>query len=590
MNSYNGAHVESHGVLPEPLARTGAWNIGTLALPAVMLSACSAAVFALVLLILGMGSRHELFVLQFPGVFVTGAVAAVLAWAIAFRCRRRPGRLWPRLWALCLACLNSTIALLGFVFHDRSWALALALAGLAAAATLLPRLLKLRPDSPMVQWVAPLSALMILLLILPTSCGLRRTIEKRTEQRVEQRIQMFRLWTTQVKEATEFDWRRMEESPEAAANAVATLKRLTFQSAVDDVDLWRAATSLGKDVELEAAMSGLTAEVVASLAPERVPRISGLREPAIRWDAHDRRWRNYTQFLALSEITGSYYREVGRMFDELGSEDRSGTSAKLVDYQQHYAMYRDAMRDHLNAVATTWADNWAVYRVPHHDALIGRQRLSLNELLRAPFIGDADQSLAPGQLLQLTALPLQRLKSMAQGTPGCQGSVPISRDQSKGEVRGALGCLCQNFDENGHEYFRLDCYSYLPRAQGTGADLRVEMRLVYQSAGRRLGRSSVPAEVYFHFLIPEGIDSDQFQAAVMTDLAAATRHFLTDESIRSTDRGGSVAGGFVIEHGRRSVRVRHPVVVLLNGLTPEPNALLVRVESFNDRLGEYSGG
>jgi hypothetical protein len=589
MNSYNGAHAELQDELPEPLASTGVWNVGALALPAVMLSTCSAVVFALVLFFLRIGSRQELFVLPFPGTFVTGAIAAVISWVIALKCRRRPGRLWPRVWALALAFMNSAVALLGLVFHDRSWALALAVAGFAAAATLVPRLAKLRPDSLMVQWVAPLSVLMILLLILPTSCVVRRTITRKTEQRVDQRIQEFRLWTMQVHEATVFDWRQMEESPEAAANAIAKLKKLTFKGEVDDVEVWRAAAVLGKDAELEVAMRGLTVEVVAGLAPERVPRVSDLRQAAIRWDDQDKRWRRDAQFPVLSEITGSYYGELGRMFEELESQDVSAASAKLVDYREHYAAQRDELRNHLNAVATTWADNWAAYRVPHHDALIGRKQAPLSDVLRASFIGSEEESFAPGQLFQLTALPLQRLKTMAQGAPGCEGGESSARDPHTGQSR-APGCQCQNFEEKGREYFRLDCYSYVPRTAGTGADLRVEMRLVYRSAGRRLDRHSVPAEIYFHFLIPDGVDSDQFHDAVMTDLAAAARQFLNGGSLRSTDRGGSVAGGFVMEQGNTAVWVLRPVVVVLNGLIPEPRALLVRVVRTVSGGRQYTGG
>lgn len=589
MTSHNGAHTESQLTLPDPLARAGLWNVGALALPAVMLSACSATVFALVLVILRTGSARELFVLQFPWTFVVGAAAAAGTWWIAWKCRPRPGRLGPRVWALTLAGLNSAIALIGLVYHDRAWSLALSVAALAAAATLAPRLVKLRPDSAMVQWVGPLSVAMILLLILPTSCVVRRTITTSTEERVERCIRQLRLWTVEVREATGFDWRRMEESPGAAANAVAKLARLKFADGVDDPELWRSAFVLGRDDELAGAMQELTEEVVSALAPERVPRVSDLREAAIRWDAEERRWESYTQFAKLSEVTGSYHQELGRLFAELESQDTSGTNAKLVEYHEHYAAQRNALRGHLNAVATTWADNWAVYRVPHHDALIGREHPSLHEVLRATFIDDGEESLAPGQLWQLTAMPLRRLREMARGASGCEGGAGAEPPGER--LRRAPGCHCQDFDESGREYFRLDCYSYAPGGEATGAELRVEMRVVYQSAfGGALHPSSLPAEIFFHFLIPRGVNSGDFQEEVMTSLATAAREFRRDETVANADRSGSAAGGFRITDGSETVRIYRPVVVALSGLNPEPQALQVRAVRTPGGRRSVSGG
>jgi len=428
---------------------------------------------------------------------------------------------------------------------------------------------RLRPNSALVQWIAPFSVVLVLVVILPTSCAVRRAITRKTEDRVEQRIRQFRVWRQQVREVTGFDWRQMEESSSAASNAVSPLKTLSFKDRVDDQDIWRAAAVLGRDEELATVARELAAEVVAGLDPERAPRMSDVREAAVRWDAEEGRWRSYPRFAMLSEVTGTYYEDLGRLFGELESHDESGAIAKLVDYRDAYAAQRAELRKSLNAIASTWADNWSAYRVPQHEALLGRTRAPLHEILGASFLRTEHESLAPGQLVELTALPLDHLKDMAQGSPGCEG-------EASG-FRRAPGCQCQNYDEEGREYFRLDCYSYMPRRAGTGADLRVEMRLVYRARMRRLERSALPAEIYFHFLIPQDANADAFPGEVMTDLATVVRQGLTRGRVRSTDRGGSVAGGFVIEQGGTTVQVLRPRVVALNGLEPEPKALLVRV-------------
>ena len=560
-------HVESRTALPEPLASTGLWNVGSFALPATLLSFSSALVSVIVFAFLQSGgASRKLVVLPFPGTALIAAVAAALAWVIVWSCRNRPGSLWPRVWALFLTCSSAMVAVLGLIFHDRSWVLALAVAALSAAVALAPRLVKLRPNNAMVQRIAPLT-LLILLVIVPSSCAVRRAIAGKTEERVDRRIQQVRLWTMQVQQATNFDWSKMEDSPAAAANAVESLKNLHFDG-IDDAELWRSAALLGKEAMLMREMQGLTVAVVAGLAPERVPRVSGLREAAIRWDDEEKRWQSYTKFSQLSEITGAYHQELGRLFGELASRDESGASASLVDYGQHYAAQRGVLQTQLNELANTWADHWAVFRVPQHGELIGRENAPLDALLQVSFATSDEDAFAPAQLWQLTSLPLSDVKRLA-----------------------APGCRYQNFEEREREYFRLDCYSYAPRKEGTGAELRIEMRLVYQSSFReRLGARSLPYEVFFHFLIPDGAESDEFREEVMTGLAAAARNYMREGgSVRSTDKGGSVAGGFTLEEHDVVVRVLRPSIVTLNGLTPEPKALLVRVLR-SEPQGRIRGG
>ena len=115
MSLIAGGHEEIEQNWPGPLQREGFAGLGAWALPVVLLSAASIVVFVVVL---GFVQRSEelrtLFSLEVGGVtaFPKAVVilAAGLAWWIAFRCRSRPGPLWPRLWALFLAMLATLVA------------------------------------------------------------------------------------------------------------------------------------------------------------------------------------------------------------------------------------------------------------------------------------------------------------------------------------------------------------------------------------------------------------------------------------------------------------------------------------------------
>jgi hypothetical protein len=573
MRSYEAGHSEIETALPEPLTAKGVWSLTTFALPSSQLSFASAAIFLVVLayLVTG-GAEQELFVLPCPGSACIAAVAAALAWTIAVRCRRRPGRIWTRLWALSLACVSTFTVIAGLVFHDRPWPLALAVAALASAATLAPRLTHVRPDSALVQRVAPLGMIVVAVAVLPATCTVRRAIAAQTEQRVSRHIQQFRLWTSEVNEVTSYDWRRLEESPEAAARVVEKLKNLDFARSADDDEMWRSAAILGRDAELASAVGQLSDAVVAGFAPERVPRVSTLHEPAVRWDVENKRWEAYSQFAPLSEITGTYHQELGQRFAELNAENASGENAKLADYRQHYAANRQTLASHLSEIGSSWADNWAAFRVPGYEEITRRQRTSLHDLLRTPFLHGENESFAPGDLPRLSALPLHDLKRLSRGSPGCD---------SRGELAAGsrpTGCRCVNFSEDPFEFYRLDCYSYAPRTEGTGAELRIEMRLVYRSEWHDPLRDwTRPAEIYFHFLIPDGENRDEYRERVMNGLATVARGQSAASRLPSHDRGASVAGGFSIPTDNGTVRVLRPEIVTLTGLTPEPSALRVRV-------------
>ena len=137
-------------------------------------------------------------------------------------------------------------------------------AGFAAAVSLSPRLLKLRPDSLWVQRIAPLSLLFVLLLVLPAAGTLRHSIVATKRAAVEQAVERFRQWTATVQEVTGRDW-HLEEDPQGAAQAVGALAQIRPAEPVGDAELWRSAAVLNRGSELSTG-----AKALATAAARRV--------------------------------------------------------------------------------------------------------------------------------------------------------------------------------------------------------------------------------------------------------------------------------------------------------------------------------
>lgn len=547
---FEPSHRETQTRLPDPLAGTGFLNIGTWALPAVALSVASAVVFAIVVLFL----QHDMeirsfFILPRMASFPLAAFSAALAWVIVLQCRRRPGRPLPRLWALALAILNSAIALLVLVFPKSSWSNALLVAGIAAGVTLLPRLVKLRPDSGMVPLVAPLAFVGVLLLVLPTVWTTGRTITEKNRSRVDEVIRQLRLWTTEVREVSAYDWSQLEEAPDLAARAVDRLEPIQPGELISDADLWRQAAILRKEGDLSTAARGLVDAAVSGFDPGRVPKVSSFEEPAVYWDTYDKRWEASLAFPKASEVVGRYHQELGRIFAELDVDGVLTESQGSVALKQYCSAKKNELRSSLEAQMHTWVDNWAVFRVPGEP--LGRAEVSLVDLLQTPMTTSGAPALRPADLPLLLTLPLKTARQRSASAPGCR----------------AL-----EYDHNESSFFRLDCYSYAPQPSGLGADLRVEVRLVYLLDGR--SSADGPVEVYFLFPVPAA-GSESLDASLMADLANAVRKASGAET-PGNDLGGSVTTGFrVVQNEKTVLRVHKPSLISLLG---DQSAWQVRAE------------
>ena len=517
----------------------------------------SAAVFVIVWLFLQRDREmRAFFVLPRLAETSIAAAAALLSWAIVLAGRHRPGRSWPRIWALTLAAASSLVACLIFALPRRSGMDALAVAAMAAALTLAPRLLRLRPDSLLVQKIAPLSLAGTLLIVMPAAWAAGHEITVSNQERVDQLVRQLREWTSAVREISHYDWPHLESDREGGAGRVQRLAGFKLRGGIDDQAVWQQAVVLRRDRELAETAQALQDALVEALDSARIPRVSSFHEAALHWNTELQRWEANPDFPALSETVGKYHYEVGRLLAELGVADRPVAAAGLAALEEHSRKKRADLERMMTAALQSWSDGWAVFRLPQH-SLIGKAELPLSELFEMPFLSEEERSLAAGDLWRLTLLPLKVARRLPSATPSCR-----RRDEYTARLRG---------EKQPRTFFRLDCYSYSP--QGEGAELRVEMRLVYQSApGRKyLPGDTLPIEVWFTMPLPADETGERYRQAVMTALSNACRK-LCPGDVQGIDLGGSSATGFRIRGEGGTVTVR-PTVMSLIG---QQKALQVR--------------
>jgi hypothetical protein len=528
--SYDGGGHRETTLLPDPLARHAVWRLGTWALPATTISVASLVVFAVVLGFLSRNAQlRALFTLPLDPA-LPGFTAAAVAWSVAWSCRCRPGRPWPRYFALCLSAMASLVAVLCSlpVVRREPFVQALALSSLAASLTLAARQLRIRPDSPWLERIAPATVLLVLGFLLPATYLLASAAVDLQRRRLAMRIERLEAFTHEVQEAAAHDWTKIASEPKPAARMVERLREMSPRALLPDGEAWRAAAALGLDSDLARAVGELSGAVVRALDPQVGPRVSTLMEPAVYWDADAKRWVESARFETVSETTRAYYRELGRVFVEVGSLLPAATEpvrAGLAD------LYQDGLthvRDSVDKLRLGFTDGWVVQDLPPE--LAGGQAVPLVEILTAPML----PPLGPSQAVHPTAADVTALLDLT-----------LFRARALAG-RGLQGCLFRpDYEEGGHTYARLDCPTYLPRQSGgSGAELRAEVRVVYRSERSwDLRPSQRPVEIFYLFPIPEGVQETSFRQAVMNDLATALA-WRGQGDARPKDRSGALAEGF----------------------------------------------
>lgn len=325
-------HRETQLDIPDPLGNARFWNPLTSGLPAYNLSWISILVLALVSLssLVDEQMRH-LFKLAVDPDWLAG-VATLLAGSVLLSGESRPGRLFPRIWALVLTSSASLVFLFCLLARflpslanacGSPYLHTICLAILASAVSLLPRLARIRPDSPWVRRVAFVSLAWACFFVLPLTYFFGHRSVQEEEERVEASIRHLHRLTRIVRKTIRHDWTARWEDPDTAETVVEELELLTIPSAFEDPDFWRLAAALGKTDELKKAVREVMTVVVDGFHPRLLHKLSSVPEGDLIWDQDVEKFITRNELHQMISVVDRYHRELKRLFDSLNIDDRA---------------------------------------------------------------------------------------------------------------------------------------------------------------------------------------------------------------------------------------------------------------------------
>ena len=518
-------HRERQSAIPDPLAAGSlAQRLGTLGLPAAMLSWAS--LLALLSVLAAVQHSAQLraayrFFLPLPWLAALGAAA--LAGAVVAAGSRRPGPLWPRLWALALAALASAIAIAALVRPaglPTAQLHALITATLAGALALAPRLARIHPDSDWTQRVAPASLLLVLALIVPPALtGVPGPVAGPDRQArpngtdgptLDAAIAALDDTEAALRAATDFNWSRFDLRLPKAEAVIAGLRALPRHPLARPAGGWGKSAAPGRADAFTAVAQRLMGSVARGLDPERaggIPRLSSLGLGA--------------QGLAgPSRIVADYFEQLGRLFQALDPAPVGITTGPLPGA---YAAATADLRGFLQAIGERWSDAWSVTMIEHPPGPGVTETLTPRALLGKTLFADKGTGYRANEVARLWGLDLAAARRLQPG--------------------GRNDCGGQAFEQPGREY-RIDCFAYAPAAgagpKGRGAAVLAELRIVYSSRTGALSERSPPAEIWYAFVVPAGAspaERDRYQRTTLDALLAALKDADLSVSGAASDQG-----------------------------------------------------
>jgi len=528
----DAGHRERQSAIPDPLAPGSlAQRLGTLGLPAAMLSWAS--LLALLSVLAAVQHSDHLraayrFFLPLPWLAALGAAA--LAGAVVAVGSRRPGPLWPRLWALGLAGLASVIALAALVrpaWLPTAQLHALITATLAGALALAPRLARIHPDSEWTQRVAPASLLLTLALILPPAltgapgpaAGPNRQARPNGTDQPTLDAAIAALADTEaaVRAATDFDWSRFDLRLPKAEAVIAGLRALPRHPLARPAGGWGQGTAPARADAFTAAAQRLMDSVARGLDPARaggLPRLSSLGLGA-------------QNLAGPGRIVADYFEQFGRLFQALDPTPLGITTGPLPGA---YAAAAADLSGFLRVIADRWSDAWSVTMIEPPPGPGLTETITPRTLLGKTLFADQGTGYRANEVARLWGLDLAAARRLQPG--------------------GRNDCGGQAFEQPGREY-RIDCFAYAPvsgsgpGAKARGAAVLAELRIVYSSRTGTLSERSPPAEIWYAFAVPAGAspaERDRYQRATQDALRAALKDADLSVSGAASDQGFRIKG------------------------------------------------
>jgi hypothetical protein len=497
-------------------------------LPATTLSVASMVALVAVFAALQLEPRlRTLFRIPVPE--AVAALGALAAWVVTLAGGSRPGRVFPRLWALTLALLG-TLVVPGALWPPlakTSWVHALACAVLSAAAILVVRLVHIRPQSWLMRGAGALGLALVTASVILSSAVIAPWAIERREARVAVEVLALEARAAALRKLA-------EELPEAmidpaAAEGVSRRVQAISSPGLPDLHLWREALVLGREEELAAAVASLLEVSGQVLADPRSPGLGGLGEPVVRWDRPGQRWVESANLVPASRAMGNVFLQLGEFMSSLGEGLAQWPEPVRATLEPVFQRERDRVLAGARSWRSSWSGGWLVERLP--EELRGDPRgTDLASVLDHDLDPEhpARRASDPWDLMHLT---VRDSRALAERSPDCQLRV---------------------YSEEGKAYRCLDCDAFEAAEGDAGARLRVEIRLVYEAplTDQPLEGRWLPAEVYYLFPVPAGNRSTIYRSFVAKNLQDAFARRSAGH-LYTRDRGAPVEEGFLLRWGGR---------------------------------------